>query len=66
MISECDLFIIHKLADGSWRMEHRTETAVYPAYECSTARKLLSRMAQLLETGPIGPQIEPEHVEITV
>lgn len=63
-ITECDMFICKKLADGSWRIHYRTEFGVYPDCEYPTAKKMLSRMAQLLDTGPFNPQCHPEHIGI--
>lgn len=62
--SQCDLFLIHKLADGSWRLEYRTETSVHPTIDYPNAKRLLARMAQLLDTGPFNPQLHPERIGI--
>lgn len=63
--TECDLFLIYKLADGSWRLEHRNEHGVYPHSLHVNGKSLLGRMAQLLETGPITPQFWPERGQIS-
>lgn len=43
-----DLFIIHRLENGGWRVEYRTLSSVHPIIDYPNTRAFLEGMANLV------------------
>jgi hypothetical protein len=56
-------FVVTKYSDGSWTLDQNDESGnVWPQVKKTTPRQVVARLMQLLEIGPVAPQITPEEV----
>lgn len=53
-----DLFIIHGLVNGAWRVEYRTLGSIHPSIDYPNAAKMLEGIAQTIQ--PLGTPQTPE------
>lgn len=58
-------FVLQELADGSWAIRQYKDGNIWPATYKPNARAMMSRLSQLLDVGPVAPQMEPEQICIS-
>lgn len=63
-------YLITQLSDGSFVLDESDDSGnSWPQTKKTTARQVVARLMQLLEIGPVAPQIHPEEVcigEVTI
>jgi hypothetical protein len=57
-------FLIREEPDGSWMIHYAAGENIYPVTVKNSAREMIARIMQLLDVGPVAPQIGPERVEL--
>ena len=55
---------LYERLDGSWLMHLSDGESIAPTSVKKNAREMIARLMQLLDVGPVAPQIGPERVEL--
>ena len=55
---------LYERLDGSWSMHLSDGENIYPVTVKKNAREMIARLMQLIDVGPVAPQIGPERVEL--
>jgi hypothetical protein len=51
--------------DGDWYIQQTDLKSIYPTTKKSGERAMIARLMQLLDVGPLSPQLEPESIKIS-
>jgi hypothetical protein len=55
-------FLLTQFDDGTWCIQEYSIQSAYPQTMKPNAREMIARLMQLVDVGPVAPQIEPEKV----
>lgn len=59
-------FVLQEFEDGTWAIRQFKDGSIWPATYKDTSKLMIARLLQILDLGPVAPQLYPEQVELTV